>query len=211
MGIDMNQLYRRAKTGGFTLIEVLLAVALFAIVIGLTYGFWRFFLENMQLTFDQSTAVEDAERVSSELVREIREMRESEVGAYPIETADDNQLTIYADYDADNKVEKLRYYLEGTQLVRGIIEPVGLPATYPVESEVKRVMVSSIANQATPIFSYYNGYWPTDTINNPLVSSSRQLAARMIGVKLIIQVGTKGTVSPVTITKFTALRAVKSN
>lgn len=199
------------RQAGFTLVEVLLAAALLTLVMLISFGVWRFLNSGAQLSLSQANAVADAEQTSARIIREIRELQEAENGAYALVTAGDQELAFYADTDSDGEAERLRYWLEGTMLKRGVIEPLGSPVTYPTENEAVRIVTSNVANGAAPLFAYYNGEWPVDTANNPLAPASRLLLTRMLTVNLIIQVPSAEAEVPVTVRKATALRAIKNN
>lgn len=153
---------------GFTLIEVLVVGAL---TIGLGFGIIGLFVilnRGQDLVFNDYLSVDRTNTTLSRIIREIRTARNGENGSYVIEDADSQSLTFYSDIDFDDRVEKVRYYLQGTTLYRGYIEPVGNPVTYPQANEITQELTENVQNDTTPLFYYYNGDWPEDTTNNPL-------------------------------------------
>lgn len=196
---------------GFTLVEVLIAIALTAVVMLSVFSFWRFFTQNLSFATAESNAVDTAEYISSQMVREIREMKESETGAYPLVTTNDQELTYYADPDGDNRIERVRYVLQGRELKRGVIEPTGSPATYPVGNEALTTVTSKVTNESQPVFSFYNGNYPQDTVNNPLPATNRLLLTRMIKIDLMVDAPSPDGSVSATVSKTTTLRAVKNN
>jgi hypothetical protein len=61
--------------------------------------------------WEQSLAISEARRGIETMVKEIREAREGENGAYPLEFAGDKELIFYSDIDNDGETERVRYFL----------------------------------------------------------------------------------------------------
>ena len=96
---------------GFTLIESLVAIFIFVILL---FSLSLFIFNFYRLTsyfWQQSIAVSEAKRGIEKMVKEIREAREGENGAYPIEYAGDKEIIFYSDIDNDGKAERVRYFL----------------------------------------------------------------------------------------------------
>ncbi len=177
--------YNNSQTG-FTLIEVLVASVIIIVIVGVFSLFATSFFQTYQFSFDKNMAVAEAQDSLRRITRLIREARTSEIGSYPLVTANDQEIIFYGDYDNDGTAERIRFFLSGTTLKQGIIEPVGTPPDYPVESETVQILSDHIRNNATPLFYYYNGDWPGDTQNNPLAPSDRLLKTRLVTFRLLI-------------------------
>ncbi len=158
------------KNKGFTLVEVAIGGAMMVAIGGAIAGLQYIMIQNQLSIFGGTTKVEYANSTARELVREIRTARDGDNGAYVIEAASANSITFYTDSDFDGKAEKIRYFLSGTDLKKGIIKPVGYPVTYPTNTEIIKTTAENVRNSSTPIFYYFNSSFPTDTINNPLNS-----------------------------------------
>jgi hypothetical protein len=68
-----------------------------------------------------------------------------------------------------------------------------------------------IRNGTQAVFSYYNGDWPEDTVNNPLVPAERLLQTRLIGVTLLMAYDDSLSTEPIELTTAVAPRALKTN
>jgi len=89
------------------------------------------------------------------MVREIRGASYSDTGAYPVVSADNMEFIFYSDTDRDNSIERVRYFLDGTDFKRGKIESSGDPLGYELSNEVVSVLSVYSRNDAgDPIFSY---------------------------------------------------------
>lgn len=174
------------KNNGFTLLEILIGSA---IVVGLVAGvmFLQFSLGSSQLeAFRNYINTSEADAATSEFVKEIRTAKQSDSGAYLLDTVDDSEIVFYSDIDYDGSAERVRYTLNGTTLEKGIIEPTGNPIEYLQENESARILSENVRNSSDPLFYYYNGDWPEDTINNPLPGGVRLSDTKSIGILLMV-------------------------
>ena len=174
------------KRQGFTLIEVLV-VAVLTIMLASGVLSLQYILGQNQITvWDIHLNTEEANSNVSALVREIRNARPADTGAYALEVASEDELVFYSDIDFDSDTERVRYTLNGENLEKGVIDPVGFPAVYPSENEKVRVVAEHVKNAAGTTFTYYNGDWPTDTTNNPLPAPARLSDTKLMKVHLEI-------------------------
>jgi prepilin-type N-terminal cleavage/methylation domain-containing protein len=174
---------------GFTLIEVLVSAAILVLLGAGFVGLQYIYTQNQVIAWQGFENIQDANRLVSAMTREIRGARESENGSYPLVEALDNSIIFYTDSDFNGSAERVRYTLSGNQLVKGVIKPVGQPATYPAANEQVIVLTENVRNAGQPPFYYYNGSWPDDTVNNPLLQERRIADTRMI--KIILRLNTK--------------------
>jgi prepilin-type N-terminal cleavage/methylation domain-containing protein len=146
---------------GFTLIEILVAVSISAMAIGVvTY----FTLDLSAFGVDLGNRLEGTREVELTLrtmLSEIRSMGPGANGAYPIATATSTTFAFYSNIDSDSGFEHVRYFLEGGVIKKGVIEPVGNnPPTYPPANEVIREMAHYITS--TGLFLYYAEGYPDE-------------------------------------------------
>ena len=97
--------------GSFTLTEAIVAIFVFSLLMGAISATILILYRTHSYEWQQSIAVEDARRGIETIVKEIREAREGENGAYPIEYAGDKEFIFYSDIDNDGKTERVRYFL----------------------------------------------------------------------------------------------------
>jgi len=169
---------------GFTLIEILVSSALL-VIIGAGYLSLQYLMSKSQVVvFNSYLSVEEANSILTQMINEIRNARQSDDGAYMLDTANDQEIIFYSDINANGIVERVRYTLSGNQLIKGVTEPTGNPPTYDLTKEKVAVVSSNIRNGTAPIFYYYNKDWPTDTTNNPLPSANRISDTTLIKVIL---------------------------
>ncbi|MFH1462364.1 MAG: hypothetical protein ABIG08_01525 [bacterium] len=95
----------------FTLIETLIAIAVFVIVLGAVSGFIIMAYRTHSFTWQQSIAIDEARKGVDTMVKEIRGARAGEDGSFPIEKAEDKEFIFYSDIDKDGEIERVRYFL----------------------------------------------------------------------------------------------------
>jgi len=96
---------------GFTFIEMLVAIAVFTIIMGGISGFIVASYRSYGYIWQRALAIEEARRGVQIMVKEIREAKMGEDGSYPIATAKNNEFAFYSDIDKDDEVEKVRYFI----------------------------------------------------------------------------------------------------
>lgn len=169
--------------GGMTMTEVLVTIGIFSmIMVGVSQLFLKSW-QNYNLVMHTNEASVAANRGSSELVNTIRRISNGADGGYPILTAGSFDLKVFSDIDKDEVVEKVHYYLNGTDLMVGISNPIaGTPVTYPNGDSTSSLVVKNIVNDSShPLFYYYNG--TNVLINNP---ASAINTIRMIEINLVV-------------------------
>ncbi len=140
---------------GFTIIELIVAISVFVLA---TFGVASFIVQNFKVqnfSLEQSTAINEARRGVETMVKELRETLPGDTGAYPIESANEQELIFYADYDRDNAIEKVHYWLDGTDFKKGVLEASGTPLQYSGLEQVDTIS-RYVRNDVAPIFIYYD-------------------------------------------------------
>ncbi len=141
---------------GFTLIEVLFVLSLIVILVYLGGVFIIQGFKTTTFSTDQETAINNARETTPQITKEIREASFSEKGDYLLDIVEPQQISFYSDIDNDGQTEKIRYFLDGTILKKGVIEPTGTPPDYPPSQEQISSVAKFINNQSNPIFTYYD-------------------------------------------------------
>lgn len=124
---------------------IILIVSMFGLDV---YDFGIFLGENLSAQQELQIAL----RV---MVSEMRPMTQSVNGSYAIESASQNAVIFYSDIDGDGLVDKVRYFLDGDVLKKGVIKPAGSPLGYSGSEKITEE-VHYVYASAGNIFSYYN-------------------------------------------------------
>jgi len=149
---------------GLSLIEILVTMGIFIIVIIMAGDFIVTGFRATRFESEQDMAIQSARNGLDVISREVRGANQSEQGDYPLARIEEEDFIYYADVDDDGLMERVRYYLIGTNLYRVVTEPgpLGNYSTTPATTTISQYM----NNQDEPIFSYFdNNYDETSIIN----------------------------------------------
>lgn len=206
-----NKKNRHYFQSGFTLVETSVTAVLM-IVLGAGLLGLQYILGDIQIrAFQSFTNVEGASGAMTQMQREIRTARAGDNGAFLIESATSNALTFYSDVDFNGTTDKVTYSRSGTILTKSVISPVGYPVTYPPANAKTTTVSDVIRNGTTPIFSYYNGNWPGDTVNNPLATPANLNNVKLVRIYLRLNANANDTRKDYILDTSVNLRMVKSN
>jgi Tfp pilus assembly protein PilW len=142
---------------GYTIVEMLVVIATSALVLGsITASILTFYRTNTN-TLEQAVQVDEARRGVDRLVRDLREAAYADDGSYPLVALSSTSVTFYSDIDRDASVERIRYWLDGSVLRKGITEATGTPPAYTSGEQVS-VISEYVRNstQGLPVFTYRN-------------------------------------------------------
>ena len=198
-------------SSGFTLVEVLVVSVLIVVVAAAVFGLQYSFGQNQLIAWRSYQNTDEANRIVREFIKELRTARTAETAAFLIESATDNEIIFFSDIDFDSQSERVRYTLNSSSLEKGVIDPEGQPPTYPQENERVIVLADNVRNQGQPLFVYYNGDWPIDTVSNPLPENQRLAAVQSIKISLIVNNQNEIPAHDYSLESTTQIRMLKTN
>lgn len=195
---------------GFTLIEVMVALAIFAVV-SLAIG--TLLIQSIRsntIIWGALQSQNDARRVLESVVNDVRKAEPSSIGSYPIASASSTEFTFFANRDTDSGKERIRYFLNGTTMQKGIIEPGGTPLGYG-GAEVVTTIATNVLNatEGIPLFTYYDGSFPVTS--TPLIAPIDETDIRAVRIQIVLQKGTQASVAPLYAESVVSIRNLKSN
>ncbi len=139
----------------FTLIETVVTITIFTIVLfSVTFLIIYFYRVNA-FVFEQTSAVESARIGVTDAMQDLREASYGVNGAYPVVSASVSSITFYVDVNGDGVVDRVRYWLSGNTISKGITIPVGSPLSYVGQPEAITTIATDVHNGSTPLFRYY--------------------------------------------------------
>lgn len=192
------------------MVELIISVAIFSIVAIVMSTFQKdIFSLNRNLQSGLNAQLE-GRHVIKIMVSELRKTSPSVLGAYPIELASSTGITFYSDVDNDGLKDKVRYFLSGNTIKKGVIAPTGSPYTYSSGNEKLTTIINYvIASSTLPIFQYYTStYAGTSTpLSQPVTASS----VRLIKINVIIDTNPLTSPSALIITTQVTPRNLKDN
>ncbi|OGH91477.1 MAG: hypothetical protein A2534_00525 [Candidatus Magasanikbacteria bacterium RIFOXYD2_FULL_39_9] len=193
---------------GITLVEVLVTIGIFSfLVVGITSLFLTSWKYN-RIVWEQLKTQNEGRKVTRDFVNELRITSLSSVGAYPIESASSTEIVFYGNIDSDTYKERIRYFLSGRTLKRGVIEPSGSPLTYDSANEVIVELAHDLIT-STPPFSYYDSDYSGSEA--PLSSPVDVTQIRVVGISLTLEEDPNASPVPFYIESKVMVRNLKDN
>jgi len=194
---------------GITLIELLITMTIFLIIMIAVGSFVKDIFSYNKIFNNSLTAYDDIRKILQPISSEVRSMSSSSIGSYPIELAQSNSLVFFADINNDGLKERIRYYLSGNILMKGIIVPSGNPLQYLSSSEISSAIIPNVNNGLVPIFNYYDNSYTGGSL--PLAQPVNISKIRLIGINLIVDADLNNPPKPVSISTEVSLRNLKDN
>jgi prepilin-type N-terminal cleavage/methylation domain-containing protein len=154
----MKKLFNNNLEKGFTLVETMVVIFVFGIVAsGTTLMLKNIFVNVRQQSMSMDN-VDLARKAANNFVNEMRNASYGANGAYPINQAGDTQIIFFSTAPKGNgTVSRVRYYISGSTLLKGIIDPTGTPGTYNTANEVITTVLKNLSLGSNPLFYYYDG------------------------------------------------------
>jgi prepilin-type N-terminal cleavage/methylation domain-containing protein len=209
---NLNSKIQKKASRGFTLIEVIISVAIFSLI---AYGLIALVSYILTISKQQGGAsadIDQSRKVVAQMVKEFRASQIGSNGAYPLDTAGNQQVIFYSNSDTDILIERIRYFLQNGKLWKGVTEYNG--STYPTSTEQTIVVQNDVVNSSTtPLFYYYDGnYSGVAPSSTPLSQPVNVTAVKFIGVNLqIVQKNGVKNTNYYSVTAGGAIRNLKTN
>lgn len=193
-----------------TLVELLIALAVFIIVIIAVGAFEaNIFIHQSTISGSFQTA-QNSQVILRTILKELREVAPASNGAYPLAQTGSTTLSFFSDVDNDGQTEKITYSLIGTNFYRAIIKPTGSPVTYPIANQSTSTLITNVANgNALPSFEYFDTFY-TGT-SSPLTQPVNPSVVKLIRVNQRIDLDPNRSPIPIIYTVQASLRNLKTN
>ncbi len=166
-----------------TLIETVVWIAILVLIfeaLGITL---QYFYRTNRYAIEQANAVTSGQRGLEQIVKVVREAAYSSQGAFPIVSIGANDFIFYADVDSDALIERVHYYLQGTSLMQGVLNPTGTPPDYTGgETATKVADYVRNTSQGLAVFKYY------DELGSEITNYSHWSDVKFVKVSLIVNV-----------------------
>ncbi len=196
---------------GFTILETIIMIGVFTMAMLAVATFIRSAYTAYRFSLEQAVAINEARRGIETMVKEIRGAKIGDDGSYPLISAGDFQFVFYSDVDRDDATERIRYFLDGSDFKKGVVKPIGDPPQYILSNEQISILSRYVRNGSIAIFTYYNGNWPADIVNNPLPTLTRLTDTKLMHVYLKINVDLSRLPESFDLDSETQIRNLKTN
>lgn len=203
--INMEMKKRALTLAGFTFIEMMVVISI-TMVIGLMLANMIVFTYRANAyIYQQTAATDNARRGVESALQNLREATSGADGSYPLLAVATSSVTFYGDVDIDGSVEKVRYYLVGTTLYRGVTNPVGSPPSYVGQAEATSTIAAYVKNFAAnaTLFQYYGN--DGAELTAPIDTAD----VRTVGMSLMIDVDPNRTPTTYTLIGSATMRNLR--
>ena len=183
---------------GFTLVEALVALSMFSII-------------SMAVAWILIQSVRSTNVIWEQLATQNDGRAEtSSIGSYPIASASSTAFVFYANVDDDIGREKVRFFIDGTDLKKGVIHPSGNPLNYNGTESII-IIAESVVNIAKniPLFEYYDETYPVTS--TPLIVPNNLTDIRVVRMQLELEKDPTATPVPLHVEAVVNIRNLKSN
>ncbi|MHB8651621.1 MAG: PulJ/GspJ family protein [Minisyncoccota bacterium] len=195
---------------GFTLVETVVVIFFFSM---LMYGVVSLFVAILKNTRQQSTSLDNvyqATMISSNFVNQLRSASYGNDGSYPLNQAGDTQVIFYSGLGGSGTtVQRIRYYLSGSTLYKGVVVPTGSPLSYNLGSETVSVVVTNLSTGGSPLFAYYDGAYDGST--SPLAQPVNVNQVKFVNMNLPILKNTELSTNTIVVSAGATIRNLKTN
>jgi len=190
-----------------TIIEMVVTIAVTTMILGAIVSSVIFFYTTNTNVVEQSLHINSARRGIELTVRDIREATYGDDGSFPIIEMGPTSFSFYSDIDRDTFTERIRYYLDGTNLYKGITNPAGNPLSYPAGDDEVSLVSDAVRNdeEGVVIFQYY------DSSGTEITDYTQVFDVVFVTVTLIININPVRKPDEFTLRSSATLRNLKEN
>ena len=174
------------KLQGFTLIELIISISIFAILIFVVIGLFLNVFSQPEQDLMAIDIIDKARIVTSDFSNEIRNAATGNDGSYALNQASDSEIIFYSNYGSSGTaVNRIRYYLSNNNLYKGVVVPTGSPLVYNLALETVTTLMSGLENASAPVFYYYGGDF--NGSGSPLLQPINVNEVKFVKINLMVQ------------------------
>lgn len=204
----MSLFPKQSDRRGITLVEVLVSIGIFSfLIIGITallLTSWKY----NQIVWEQLKTQNEGRKVIRDFVNDLRVASLSSIGAYPIESASSTEIVFYSNIDSDTLKERVRYFLSGRTLRKGVIKPTGSTLSYNSANETFVDIAHDLVT-STVLLSYYDSNFSGS--QTKLTSPIDVTKIRVVAISLTLEEDPNASPVPFFIESKVMLRNLKDN
>lgn len=199
--------FKKNTIKGFTVVETMFGISIFILILLAITLFSRNIWIYNSFISDSFSSVEDGRKAMKIMTAEIRTASAASNGAYAVSQATATSLTIYSDIYDNGLKERVRYFLNGSNLQKGVTMPTGSPLGYDSANEQITTLVPNVTNNS--IFDYYNASYDgtTAALSSPVDVS----AVRLVKITIITDKNPTRPPAPITFSTQVSIRNLKDN
>jgi len=171
-------------TKGYSLLEVVIAVAILTLIIGAVGIFQSDIFSLNRLIQVGLNNQYEAKNIIRPFTSEVREAASSAQGSYALAETGTTSFVFYSDINNDLKIERVRYFLDGNTFKKGVIEPNGDSFVYDQNTEQITQSVHNVVSD--DIFEYFDSSYDGTASTSALTFPVNPADVRLVKVRLQI-------------------------
>lgn len=174
----------RSFIKGYTLPEIIITITILTVVIGAIGAFQSNIFSLSRVIQTGINNQYEAKKIIKPFANEVRGAVSSQNGSYAIEEVGTSTFIFYSNIDGDQKIEKVRYFLDGNIFKKGVIKPEGDSTNYDSNNE----QIIQVVHNVLPenIFEYYNSNYYNLASTTPLSFPVNPAEVRLVKITLKI-------------------------
>lgn len=154
----LNKNIKKSTQSGFTLVETIMTIFIFSLLMLGTSLMLKDILANSRQQYGVIDSVDQARKIANTFTNELRNSTYGVNGSYPLNEASNIQIIFFSTAPKNNgTISRVRYYMSGNTLYKGITDPAGNPPSYAGQTEVITTLSTKMSLSANPLFYYYDG------------------------------------------------------
>jgi len=193
---------------GFTLAELLVSIGIMLLILSAVSLFQKDVFSLAQNFQGNLNFQLGARAILKSFSAEVREASPSSLGAFPIEEASSTEIIFYSDADNDGLKERIRYFLSGSTIKKGVVKPTGTPLVYSTSTESIKTVLTSVVSTSS-VFQYFDTTY-TGT-SSPLAQPVTLSSIRLIKAIVLVNPDPNRISIPYEITTEASIRNLKDN
>lgn len=203
-----NKFISNGNKAGFTLMEVLITISIFVLVGMAVWTFQKDIYVFNSVLSDSIALQTELRKAFKIMSAEIRSLSTSSIGAYPLVTTTATNFTFYCDTDNDGLKERIRYFVDGNVLKKGVLKPTGNPLAYNPANESISPMINDLT-VTNSVFQYYDSNY--DGTTAALAQPVNILSVKLVKITVKVDHQPNRPPGEVTMETQVAIRNLKDN
>lgn len=188
--------------------EALVTIAIYGVVIIAAAELLRLLYTRTNQQPLMLNAIDSTRSVESDFTNALRDASTGTDGSYPITQASSSQIIFFSSFGYGTSVARIRYFVSGTTLYKGVTLPSG--NAYNLATEAVIPIVVNLGSSTLPVFQYYDGTFAGTT--SPLVQPVNINAVTYVQMNLSVPIGAvRNSTSTFLMTTGTMIRNLKTN
>ncbi len=190
---------------GFTLVETLVGIGIFVLIIAAIALLGKNIWVYNSFISEELDSENTNQKALKNMIAEIRTASSGNDGAYAISQASTTSFTFYSDIYDNGLKEKVRYFLNGSSLQKGVIIPTGTPLGY-TGTEIITTIIPNVTSSS--VFYFYDKNYDGTT---PPLSPIDISKIRLVKITVTTDKNPNTSPPPITTSSQVMLRNLKDN